>query len=261
MKIQSLIFICLLSACSGVQKAYGTNPYCVAHRSLGFGGLENSLEAFVAASKSHARGIEFDLLHTKDGKTIVYHDDKLDRLVVGAKCPKKVAVKDLTLREIQGQCKLKNGEIIPTFSEAMSVLALYDSILFIEFKDEIVTESDLEVIRSYYSQRPEKIVLISFHEKLLADLERSKVNDDFLKQIRTLKLKKWGCFGSLNGVNGISAKHISSSRVRKLQHADFLVGVYTKDSPEEIVRYINMGVDFITTNNSPMCESLVESHR
>ena len=230
-------------------------PFCVAHRSLGYGGLENSLEAFENASKAHAKAIEFDLLHTKDGKTIVHHDQKLGRVTLDSACS-KIKIQELTLREIQENCRLKNGEKIPTFDEALNLLSQYDSVLFIEFKDKMITENDFNTIKKHYSYRPEKIIIISFLKNILMEVEKKKENNDFLKNVRTLELKKLGFKANIDTFDGISAKFINKSHVERLQSMGKLVGVYTKDSEKKIQKYLDKGVDFITTNNSPLCESL-----
>lgn len=260
MKTKALFCTLLMSMFSG-QLALGSEPFCVAHRSQGFGGLENSLEAFKLASKARAKAIEFDLVHTKDGKTIVYHDEKFDRLASGVQCPKNTKIKELTFLEIQNNCKLINGEAIPTFEEVLNVLSKSDSTLFIEFKDDKLTESDLLLIKSFYLHRSEKIVIISFFNSLLYLIEKKKATDDFLKPIKTIMVKKYAWFTSIDDVGGIDAKYIHKLQVKKLQDQGKLVGVYTKDSEEEINDSLDMGVNFITTNNSALCAALIKSRQ
>lgn len=238
--------------------AFANGPFCVSHRSLGYGGLENSLESFENASKAGAKAIEFDLLHTKDKKTIVHHDSKFGRVTLNSACSKE-KVKELTLKEIKDKCKLKNGQDVPTLEEALMLLSQYDSSLFIEFKDEMITENDFAVIKSYYSARPEKIMIISFLEKILETVELKKETDSFYREIKTLQLKKIGFYANIDNFDGISAKYINKNHVERLQAKGKLVGVYTKDSEEKIQKYLDKGVDFVTTNNSLLCESLVNS--
>jgi glycerophosphoryl diester phosphodiesterase len=234
--------------------AFAAQPFCVAHRSLGYGGMENSLEAFEKASKAGAKAIEFDLLHTKDGKTIVQHDGKFGRVTTG--CEKR-KITETTLKEIKDHCKLNNGEAIPTLEEALALLSQYDSTLFIEFKDKTITEDDFNIIKSYYSARPEKIMIISFLKNILMEIELKKESDPFYKEVKTLQLKKIGFYANIDNVDGISAKYIDKNHVEELQSMGKLVGVYTKDSEKKIQKYLDKGVDFVTTNNSLLCESLI----
>lgn len=237
--------------------ALAAQPFCVAHRSLGYGGLENSLESFENASKGGAKAIEFDLLHTKDGKTIVHHDSKFGRVTVGSLCNKK-KVNELTLKEIKDHCKLKNGDAILTLEEALTFLSQYDSALFIEFKDKMITKDDFNIIKTYYYSRPEKIMIISFLKNILMAVEEKKTSDLFYKEVKTLQLKKIGFYANIDDLDGISAKFINKNHVERLQANGKLVGVYTKDSEEKIEKYLEKGVDFVTTNNSPFCESLIK---
>lgn len=242
---------------AGLTQVMAATPYCVAHRSLGYGGLENSLEAFQLASKAQASAIEFDLLHTKDGKTLVHHDAKFGRVTLESSCSKK-KIKDMTFSEVRAECKLKNNEDIPTFEEALNLFSQYDSTLFIEFKDKTITESDFSTIKKYYSFRPEKVLIISFNKNILSKVETKKETDDYFKAIKTVLLKKIGFYANIDNFNGISAKFINKGHVEKLQSEGKLVGVYTKDSKEKIEKYLSKGVDFVTTNDSLLCESLIK---
>jgi glycerophosphoryl diester phosphodiesterase len=238
--------------------AVHATPFCVSHRGLGFGGLENSLEAFEAASKGNAKAIEFDIHHTRDGQTIIYHDNKLDRLVTGLNCLSKRFSK-LNFEEIRANCRLENGEVIPSFEEALRIFSQFDSTLFIEFKDKKVTDSDINLIKKYYSKRPEKIVFISFKNEPLLKIEELRQTDEIFKKMRTARLKVFNMFGKLEDFGGISALGIGKDRVERMKKEGKLVGVYTKDSRENIEKYLEKGVDFITTNDSPLCEEIIRS--
>lgn len=253
--MKKLAFILLISTLSLTVNA---SPFCVSHRGLGYGGIENSLEAFEAASKANAKAIEFDLHHTDDGQTIVYHDNKLDRLVTGPDCRNK-KISKLTFDEIRANCRLENGEVIPSLEETLNLMSQYDSTLFIEFKDKKVTESDINLIKKYYSNRPEKIVFISFKEEPLLKIEKLRVIDLIFKKMRTARLKVSGSTGCLEDFGGISALGIGKGRIERLKKEGKLVGVYTKNTRETIEKFLKKGVDFITTNDSPLCEAIIRS--
>lgn len=234
-----------------------SKPYCVAHRALGYGHLENSLAALTAASRSGASAIEFDLNHTKDGLTLVYHDKTLDRDVIGRNCPKGEKVKDLNSKTIRAFCKLKNNEVVPTFEEALLELSQGNSQLFIELKDPI-RENDFKLIKKYYESRPEKVYIISFEEKYLKPVTKKQKSDSFYAKTKTILLKKYGYWGSLKGIDGIDAKYIHKARIKRLIRRGKIVGVYTKNSIEKIEKYLNKGAQFITTNESKRCDDVIE---
>jgi len=250
-KILSTTLLLILSLSSNAR------PFCVAHRALGYGELENSLSAIVAAAESGAKAIEFDLLHSLDKKALIYHDSVLKRLILRSSCPIGKKIKDLTSTEISENCKLKNGEAIPTFEAALQVLAKYDSKLFIELKD-TVTLSDLNLIKKYYSNRPEKIFIISFEEKALLKVIKHRETDDFFNDVKVLLLKKYGSFGNFTKYDGANVKYVRKSKVSELKDQGKLVGVYTKSSKRKIKKYLKKGVDFITTNNTTRCEKIIK---
>jgi glycerophosphoryl diester phosphodiesterase len=232
-------------------------PFCVAHRALGFGELENSYAAIQAAAKSGSKAIEFDLLHTKDNETVIYHDDVLKRLVDGKQnCPVGNKITNITSAELT-DCKLSNGESIPTFSETMEMLSNYDSTLFIELKDKF-TANDLDVLLKTFPNRPEKIVIISFDQGVLREIKALRKTVQYLKSVKLVLVKKTGFRANTSGLDGLDAGIISKRKVRKLKKQGMLVGVYTKNSSKKIKKALSKGVDFITTNEYELCNGLIK---
>ncbi|MFT6067844.1 MAG: glycerophosphoryl diester phosphodiesterase [Bacteriovoracaceae bacterium] len=234
-------------------------PYCVSHRALGYGEIENSLSALEAAGIAGAAGIEFDLHHTKDNKTIIYHDKKLKRLVKGKDCPVGKDVHELNLSDINGKCFLENGEPIPLFEDSLKLMRTYESILFVELKD-FITDSDFDLIKKYYGDRPERLMLISFSMEALEVVLEKRKKDPFFDKIKLILLKKYGYTGNIDKIDGIDAKYIHKKRVKRLKKASKLVGVYTKDSEKKIKKYLKKGADFITTNKPTLCERIISEN-
>ena len=243
-----------------IQFCISARPFCVSHRALGFGELENSIAAFRTAMRNDVDAIEFDLLHTKDGKTIVYHDKKLKRLVSGVNCPIGEKVKDLSLSQIQSHCRLINGELIPTLNDALQVLSHGESKLFIEFKDKPLF-SDFELIEEYFKNYPEKVFIISFDGETLRQVNMLRMKSPFYQNVATVKLQKFGYFSKFEDFDMVSAKYIHKKKVKCLQDKGKLVGVYTKDKDSKIRKYLKKGVDFITTNRPRRCLELIFSNK
>ncbi len=232
-------------------------PFCVAHRALGFGELENSYSAIEAAAKAGAAAIEFDLLHTKDGETIIYHDDILERLVEGDNtCPRGNEIINVNSKELEN-CKLTNGDSIPTFANTMEMLAQYDSTLFIEVKDK-VTHKDLAVLMKTFPNPQGKIVIISFSQKVLRTIKSYRETVPYLNDVKLVLVKKIGVRVRGQGLDGVDINIISKRMVGKLKKQGHLVGVYTKNSEKQIQKAIVKGVDFITTNEYELCSELVK---
>ncbi|MEC9282512.1 MAG: glycerophosphodiester phosphodiesterase family protein [Bdellovibrionota bacterium] len=229
---------------------------CVAHRALGYGGLENSLEAISQNVDQESWGLEIDIRHTRDGKTLVYHDTRLNRLVRGDQCPKKSKVSRLNFNEIIENCELANREKIPSLREALERLSFGNTKLFLEIKDNKITHQDYLDIFEFFSNRPEQIYFISFHKEVLEKIYQDSQLNAFLSKTKILLLKSNGNRLNLDRLHGIDTKKIGNKQVKKYQADGKLVGVYTKNHRSEIEEFIEKGVDFITTDKIPLCRSL-----
>jgi len=229
---------------------------CVAHRALGYGGLENSLEAISQNVDRNSWGLEIDIHHTKDGKTIVYHDRRIKRFVLGKFCPMRSKISKLTFDEIRENCYLSNREKIPSLKEALERLSYGNTKLFLEIKDNKITEQDYLDIYEFFNNRPEQIYFISFDREVLEKIYRDSQLNTFLAKTKILLLKYNGNREQLNRLDGIDASRINGKYIEKYQAAGKLVGVYTKNRESDIKSYIEKGVDFITTDKTPLCNSL-----
>lgn len=101
--------------------------YVIAHRGGGrnserLGFSENSIPMMLEAYKLGATGIEIDVMATKDGVPIIFHDPTFTpRTVQGNYILGDV--KNYTYQQIQDHVRLVNGEPIPTLGEALTAVA------------------------------------------------------------------------------------------------------------------------------------------
>jgi len=77
---------------------------------------ENGLKAFQNAIDK-GMALEFDIHLTKDQKLVVFHDSDTKRMT-----GKEGIIEHLTLQEIKENYRLKDGESIPTFKEALELI-------------------------------------------------------------------------------------------------------------------------------------------
>lgn len=92
-----------------------TNMGVAAHRGGPRYAPENTLAAFRNAIGRGANALEFDVQMSRDGALVVIHDETVDRTTNGTG-----AVRDLTLAQLRS-LDAGNGEIIPTFEEALQL--------------------------------------------------------------------------------------------------------------------------------------------
>lgn len=78
---------------------------------------ENSLRAFEKACQA-GYGIELDVRYSKDGVIMVFHDDDLRRV-----CGKNATVMEKTAAELKNIRLAASDETIPTFDEALKLIA------------------------------------------------------------------------------------------------------------------------------------------
>ena len=236
---------------------FANDTYCVAHRANGFNELENSLGAIKEASLNRVKGIEIDIHHTKDGVSLVYHDEKLERLVIGSQCPVGKKIKDLLYADILKNCKLQNGELIPTLKEALMEISLGNSKLFIEIKDNKITSQDYLDIKSLFHERVSQISFISFDSRVLRKIRDYRQKDPYFMMTKLIRLNSTGNNINIRYYDGVDAKKISRRKVREYQKQNKIVGVYTKNKKKDILSEFNKGVDFITTDNYKVCKKLL----
>lgn len=102
----------------------------VAHRGLwGVGRPENSLAAARAAASARY-GIEADLQLSADGRAVVFHDDRLDRLT-----PERGAVRERTAAELAAIPLWGSAEAVPTLEAFLAAVASRVPLL-LEIKDQ-----------------------------------------------------------------------------------------------------------------------------
>ncbi|TVX91720.1 glycerophosphodiester phosphodiesterase [Paenibacillus agilis] len=154
----------------------------MAHRGDVSSGIENTMEAFEGAVQAGADRIELDIMQTKDGKLVVFHDENLKRLT-GHDIP----IYDITWEELQKLSLHDNGltsristldEVISTFKgktkftidlkphgfEQDLVASLVNTIHKHGIQDEVYVQStDYEFLQEFRAAAPKiKIGYVMF---------------------------------------------------------------------------------------------------
>lgn len=99
---------------------------------------ENSLLAFVEATKAGVDGVELDVWLTKDGRAIVMHDESIDRT-----SNLKGKQKEMRLENLK-KADLGMGQKIPTLEEVFETLPK-DALINVEIKDIDAVEEVLKI--------------------------------------------------------------------------------------------------------------------
>ncbi|MGX1934519.1 glycerophosphodiester phosphodiesterase family protein [Microbacterium resistens] len=131
----------------------GDTGIVAAHRGNSSVAPENTMPAFVSASRAGADLFEIDIALTKDGVPVVIHDDTVDRTTDGSG-----AVRDLTLEQIRALdagswfSDAFAGTRIPTLDEVLTYVAGGGADLLLEYKgdwDVAQTQMTVDMINAH----------------------------------------------------------------------------------------------------------------
>lgn len=225
----------------------------IAHRGLSGIERENTNAAFVAAGNRSYFGVETDVHKTSDGQFVIIHDESTQRVSAGVhhidveKNPISVS-REITLPDLDGQVR---GDLhIPTLTEYIRICKKYEKICVLELKNPFSREdihAVLSIIRSL--EYLDHVVFISFClENCIAlreMLPRQPIQwltsmpiDEAL--IQTL------CQYHLDLDTDYT--YLTKDIVDRLHDANIQVNCWTCNDPEDGIRMVQMGVDYITTN-------------
>ena len=225
---------------------------CVAHRGGAAYAPENTLASFSNAIKMGADMIECDVHLSSDGQVVVIHDDTLDRTSSG-----KGPVRDKTLQELKkldagGWFAEKfRGEQIPTLEEVLK-LAKGRAGVIIEIKNG----------PHYYAGIEEKVLELVKKEKMEENIMIISFDHQCLRKIHELDPRiVTGALYSGNILNCHRIAHDAHSKyvapdwelvteetVKDAHSHSIKINVWTINDPDTMKRFIDMGVDCITTN-------------
>jgi len=234
-------------------------PILLAHRGDKLHAPENTLPAFKQAIEKGADGVELDVKLTADRHVIVLHDSTVDRTTDG-----KGRAASMTLEALRqldaGRWfdKKFSGAKIPLIEEVFETVGRH-KIINVELKNYSNPYNDLvmkvcESIKRHNNQ--EQIILSSFYSSNL------KVAAQILPGVFRALLAVPGpaglwarSFGFMFGDYQALHPHTSNTSREQVQRAHRLnrrVHVWTANTPEEVIRLRDWGLDGIMTDDPLM---------
>jgi glycerophosphoryl diester phosphodiesterase len=228
-------------------------PLIFAHR--GASGLypENTIEAFRAALRLRADGIELDVQLTRDGEVVVIHDHRLERTTNGSGL-----VQQYTLRELRQLRASKKPDSrfrrvrIPSLREVCRSFEPTPLRFIIELKNFLVPQPHLEelvveIIRQY--GLTERTVISSFNfDSLIRVKELNPLQRTALLYVGPLQnpwevAKRYGA-DELH----VPEEELTPELVQQAKERGFPVIGWTINHPKRVKLAGKMGVDGIITN-------------
>ena len=213
--------------------------YAVAHRGASGYRKGNTLDAFRYAVELGAEWIELDVRKSSDGKIVVVHDAAIKN-----SSGSKKNISALTLSQIQ-----KIDPSIPTFESVLAYIAKTDVQIMIELKVSGIEKNVIDLVAKYNMQ--DRVAYGSF---LKGANNSIRSIDPSAKLIYLLKTK-----ADINAIIKNPSKYnypilsinyalLNASTVRTLHLLGYKIFVWTVNSPTDIKKMMNMGVDAITTD-------------
>jgi glycerophosphoryl diester phosphodiesterase len=209
----------------------------IAHRGEPVGHRENTLPAFAAAVALGADWVEIDLRRTRDGAIVVLHDQTLERLWgLGA------SVGDVDLAEVVA---LGEGDVvIPTLADVLQAVPLP---LMVDFTRREVVAGALEAVQS--ARALQRCLFVTGNVAALQQLRAASAGarigltwldgpEPPLALLHELRAEYWNPMFGLLTAEGVDAVHQASLRV----------STWTVDSPEDMTRVVEAGVDAAVSN-------------
>jgi len=209
------------------------NLLLLGHRGARRYAPENTLSAFDLAIKHGAHGFEFDVRCTRDKRTILCHDPKLNRLTL----------RRYTFKQIQESCN--SGGAPPCLED---VLERYgkDTFLNIEVKVRGIEPIVVELIRRY---RPRQYFISSFRPGVVRRLHQldSSLVLGALAQTRW-QLRRWRV---LPVTYVVPHYHLLTPRLLdKVHAAGKKVVTWTVNNPRQMRRAADLAVDAIISDDT-----------
>ena len=246
-KIYRIINTTLIGLC--ICFSMNAQPKVIAHRGYWKteGSAQNSIRSLLKADSIDVYGSEVDVWLSADGIPMVNHDATV--ILNG----KKLSMEETTADTLK-QVKLANGESLPSFEAYLDAFATCENTkLIVEFKThkEKTHEDELaaKVIQTVHKRHLQnRVEYISFGKNLVEQVRKldPKAKIYYLNgDLTPAELSAMGTAG-LDYHYNVLFRH--PEWVKQAHVKDLKVNVWTVNSQEDIQKVIDLGVDFITTD-------------
>lgn len=231
-----------------------------AHRGASAYAPENTMTSFRKALQLGANGIELDLQQTKDGKIVVFHDNKIEKKSNG-----KGKISDYTYKELLDfdfgswfNLKFKNEKIV-LFEDFAKEFLSKELTFAIELKQEGIEKDTLDIVKKYATH--DDIYITSFNFNALKNVRmidsniklswliEEKINEDNVSKL--LKIKGYQICPN--------AEHASPSGIELANKSGLgvrLWGVFNEDIMRKV---FNFNIDGMTVNFPDKLKELMEA--
>lgn len=232
-------------------------PTMISHRGANRIAPENSIPAIDEAGKMGYWGVELDVCSSSDGTLYLLHDGTLDRTTSGkGLITKQTSVQIDKLRIAKGSnISLYHNLKIPRFEDALIECSKYKLVPVFDIKLLSNTKRDMNTFISIIDKHgyERKVLVHSWNYSALKYL-RSKSKNIIIMPLVNPQDKFHGYeFVKSFGLTALDCSYATLNKnIVKQAHRDGLkVFCWTIDKRKDFNNVINMGVDYIYTDNIP----------
>lgn len=210
----------------------------VGHRGLMGVEPENTLRSFVRADREGLDVIELDLHLSKDGALVVMHDADVARTTDGSG-----PVGDFTLAELR-ELDAGLGERIPVFEEAVAAVS---APIQAEIKDGAAARVLARAIEEH--RLHDRVTVISFHDDALRET-REQLPDIPVALVAGRSSPTAPERARELGAHMVSLElcRLDADTVERAHAAGIKVISWTVNTPEELARALELGLDGVVTD-------------
>ncbi len=230
-------------------------PRICAHRGFNTIAPENSMPAFGAAVALGAEEIEFDLWTTSDGEIVSVHDWTLDRVSDGHGKIFEHTYEELSRLDFGAKHSEKfKGLRIPRFEDILARFA-GRVIMNIHVKtlsdtyDEDAMKKIVSLIRKYDCEK--HCYFMISHDGVIAQFK--KYAPDIAMCVGHLDSRAWEIVDRAieHGAEKVQLfkPYFNQEMINKAHANGIICNVFYADDPEEAVRFRDMGIDTVLTND------------
>ncbi len=221
----------------------------IAHRGFSNANVDNTEAAYLEASTLDFYGIETDVKVTSDGYYVCNHDD-----TAVFEDGTELTVKESTRQELLAK-KLKGAtkdtEYMCTFERYLEICKESNKVAIIEFKTKFTNEQIEEIfsiVDSVYTLEKAEVIDFDFDQ-----IKRAKQINDSVPYQYLIGFPNFFNidYALKNGINlsfNKTVLNIFPNYIKQAHKKGLQVGVWTVDDKQEIANFIDLGVDYVTSN-------------
>lgn len=244
-----------------VTSSYAAGVEIIAHRGASYDAPENTMASIHLAWKQGADAVEIDVMQSRDGQIVLFHDKGLKRLagVAGKLVDKNYA--ELAKLDV-GKWKAAqwSGERIPLLSDVLATIP-DNKRMFVELKTgpEIVPE--LKRVIAAAGKKPAQIIFIAFNydtcvrtkkelpQHQVAHISRYRREGKETEPTPSIaSLVKGAKAGNLDGLDLDGNGPVGKNEATQIKAAGLGYYVWTINDAQRARQLIQDGVDGITTD-------------